>query len=116
MRHQILQRLINAGLCVTALYLNMLTVHIEGCIHNGFLQILHSGQLIPASFILLVTDDVLHGLRKLGDVPLLHELADLHGTFQRLIVGRAGEHHDGLPVGAGHQMQLGLFRFVRRHR
>ena len=108
-RHQILQSLINAGLCVTALYLNMLTVHIEGCIHNGFLQILHSGQLIPASFILLVTDDVLHGLRKLGDVPLLHELADLHGTFQRLIVRSTRKNDDSLPLRFRHKAQ---FRFL----
>ena len=106
MRHQILQRLINAGLCVTALYLNMLTVHIEGCIHNGFLQILHSGQLIPASFILLVTDDVLHGLRKLGDVSLLHELADFHSAFQCLIVGSTGKNDDSLPLRFRHKAQL----------
>ena len=84
----------------------MLTVYIEGGIHNGFLQILHSGQFIPASFILLVTDDVLHGFRKLGDVPLLHELADLHSAFQCLIVGSTGKNDNSLPLRFRHKAQL----------
>ena len=87
----------------------MLTVYIEGSIYNRFLQILHSGQLIPASFILLVTDNVLHGLRKLGDVPLLHELTDLHGALQCLIVRSAGKNDNSLPLRFCHKAQ---FRFL----
>ena len=109
MSDQILQRLINAGLRITALDFNVLTVHIEGRTRDSFFQIFHSGQFISASLVLLVADDVLHGLRKLGDIALLHEFTDLHCTLQCLIVGGAGKHDDSLPLGFRHKAQLRFF-------
>ena len=98
MGDQIVQRLVDTGFGVAAANLNVLAVHIVRRVDNGLLQILHGRLLIAGSLFLLVTDDVLHGLGQLGHVPLFYELPDLHGVFQRFIVGGTRKHHNGLAV------------------
>ena len=86
MGNQIFQCLIYPGLGIATLNFHVFAVHIVGCLFNSLFQFFHGSHFIPACFILLVTDDVLHGFRKLGYIPLLHILADLHSTFQRLVI------------------------------
>ena len=81
MRNEILQSLIDLALGIAALDLDVFSVHIELSIRDGLLQVIGSGQFILSSLVLLITDDVLHGLWQLRHVALLHIFADLHGAL-----------------------------------
>ena len=86
MSNQILQRLVNLALCIAALDLDVFAVHIEFSTRDSLLQVFGSGELVLSGLVLLVTDDVLHGLGQLRHVALFHVLADLHGAFEGFVV------------------------------
>ena len=92
MRNQIFQCLVNLALCIAALDLDMFAVHIKLCINNSFFQILCSSNFILSGLILLITDDILYGFRKLRHIPLFHVFTDLHGVFERLVIGILSEY------------------------
>ena len=59
-----------------------LAINIEPACGDGLRQEGGSVFLVIRSLVLLITDDVLHRLGQLADVPALYILADLHRAFQ----------------------------------
>ena len=82
------------------------TIHIESACCNSLRQEDGSFQFIACSFILLIANDVLHGFGQLADVASFHILANLHGTFQKLVVRIVCQYDNGLSLGVGDQTHL----------
>lgn len=117
MGHEVFQRLIDFALGIAAPEVELFTVGKEASLDNGAAQLVHGRCFVLACLVLLVADDVLHGLGQLGDVALHHILADLHGALEGLVIGRLRQHHHGLaPLGLGHEPEIGLHRRIRRKR
>ena len=87
------------------------TIHIESTCCNGLRQESSGSPLIVGGFILLIADNVLHGFGQLADVASLHIFANLHGAFQRFVVGVICQHDDGTSLRLGAQAHL---RFLHR--
>ena len=64
MSNQVFQGLVNSALGISGFDLQMFTIHIELRSLNSLLQFGHGTQLIFSGFILLITDNFLHALRK----------------------------------------------------
>ena len=94
MSNQIFKRLVNLALGISGFDFQMLTVYIELRPFNSILQFAHGTQLIFSGFILLVTNDFLHGFWKLAYISLLYVLTNLHSRFQRFIIRRISQNHD----------------------
>ena len=113
MSNQIFQRLVNLALSISGSDFQMLPVCIELRSLNGILQFRHGAQLIFSSFLLLVADDFLHTLWKLIYISLLYILANLHGRFQRFIVGRICQNNDCfVAFGFRHQTIICFFNGI----
>ena len=117
MGHEVFQRLIDFALGITAPEVELFTVGKKCAFDNGAAQLVHGACFVLAGLVLLVADDVLHGLGQLGDVALHHILANLHGALEGLVIGRLRQHHHCLaPLGLGHEPEIGLHRRIRRKR
>ena len=115
MGHKIFQGLVKFAFGIAALDLDMLSIHIElGCF-DCFLQFLGGGQFKFSCLLLVVTDNVLHGFRKLCHITLFHIFTDLHRIFQRLIIRCIGKHNNCLPGGFRHQPEFSFFHSIRGH-
>ena len=85
---------------------------------RGSLDRLMSQNYIQFKFsclLLVVTDNVLHGFRKLCHITLFHIFTDLHRIFQRLIIRCIGKHNNCLPGGFRHQPEFSFFHSIRGH-
>ena len=76
-------------------------------IYDCLFQVAFGPFLQVAGLLLPLANDVLDGLRQLGDVLLLDIFANLHGLLQLVIIGCiAGEDHNGLVVDLGFHDEL----------
>ena len=114
MGNQVLQRLVDAALCIAALEGQLFAIREEGALDDGAAQLFDGGELILAGFVLLIADDVLHRLGQLGDIALLDVLANLHRAFERFIIRRIRQHDSRFPaLGLAHQPEVGFHRCIR---
>ena len=113
MGNQIFKRLVNLALSISRFDFQMLTVYIELRPFNSILQFAHGTQLIFSGFVLLITDDFLHTLRKLAYISLFYILTNLHGRFQRFIIRRISQNHDCfVAFGLCHQTVICFFNGI----
>ena len=82
MRDQILHRLVNFGLSIAALNVQMFTIGVKFCVFNSLYQSFAGFSFILGCFFLLAADNILSTLGHLADIPLFDIFADLHGCFQ----------------------------------
>ena len=82
MRDQILHRLVNFGLSIAALNVQMFTIGVKFCVFNSLYQSFAGFSFILGCFFLLAADNILSTFGHLADIPLFDIFADLHGCFQ----------------------------------
>ena len=98
MSDKIIQRLVDPCFGITALDLYTLTVNIELRVLYRLFQFFQGNGLQLSGLGKLVTNNGLDGIGQLYHILLLDIFTDLHGAFQRIIIGCISKRDNSLPL------------------